>query len=58
MRLPYAVFYDVEGGSITALRAYFPITALVQTLPEAAARGYRTVIVLVAEEAFVVAVAL
>jgi ketosteroid isomerase-like protein len=36
VRLPYAVFYDVEGGSITALRAYFPITVLVRTLQEAA----------------------
>ena len=36
VRLPYAVFYDVEGGSITALRAYFPITVLVQRLQEAA----------------------
>ena len=39
VRLPYAVFYDVEDGSITALRAYFPITALVQTLQEAATRA-------------------
>ena len=36
VRLPYAVFYDIEGGSITALRAYFPITVLVKTLLEAA----------------------
>ena len=36
VRMPYAVFYDVEGGSITALRAYFPVTALVKTLQEAA----------------------
>ena len=36
VRLPYAMFYDVEGGSITALRAYFPITVLVQKLQEAA----------------------
>ena len=38
VRLPYAVFYDVSGGSITALRAYFPISALVQQL-QAAASG-------------------
>ena len=36
VRMPYAVFYDVEGGSITALRAYFPVTALVKTLQGAA----------------------
>lgn len=36
VRLPYAMFYDVDGGSITALRAYFPITVLVQKLQEAA----------------------
>jgi steroid delta-isomerase-like uncharacterized protein len=36
VRMPYAVFYDVEGGSITALRAYFPVTALVNTLQGAA----------------------
>ena len=32
VRLPYAIFYDISGGSITALRAYFPIAALVQQL--------------------------
>jgi ketosteroid isomerase-like protein len=32
VRLPYTVFYDVEGGSITALRAYLSITALTQQL--------------------------
>jgi ketosteroid isomerase-like protein len=32
VRLPYAVFYDVEGGSITALRAYVSIAALTQQL--------------------------
>ena len=31
VRLPYAVFYDV-AAVIVALRAYFPITALVQQL--------------------------
>ena len=36
VRLPYAMFYDVEGGSITALRSYFPITVLVQKLQDAA----------------------
>ncbi len=39
VRLPYAVFYDVQGGSITALRAYFPIAVLVQQLREANARN-------------------
>jgi steroid delta-isomerase-like uncharacterized protein len=34
VRLPYTVFYDVDGGSITALRAYFPITALINELQE------------------------
>jgi predicted ester cyclase len=28
VRLPYSMAYDVVGGSITALRAYFPMTAL------------------------------
>ena len=28
VRWPYAMAYDVAGGSITALRAYFPMTAL------------------------------
>ena len=37
VRLPYAVAYDIADGKITALRAYFPITALVQQLREAAA---------------------
>jgi ketosteroid isomerase-like protein len=32
VRLPYAMTYDVDGGSITALRAYFPVAVLVQTL--------------------------
>ena len=32
VRLPYAVFYDVVDGAIVALRAYFPITALVKQL--------------------------
>jgi steroid delta-isomerase-like uncharacterized protein len=36
VRLPYCVFYDVAAGRITALRAYFPIGALVQQLREAA----------------------
>src|SRR6476469_1715102 len=35
--LPYSVSYDVAGGKIEALRAYFPITALIQQLKEAAA---------------------
>ena len=32
VRLPYTVFYDLAGGRITALRAYFPVLALVQQL--------------------------
>ena len=35
VRLPYAVFYDVEDGKITALRAYFPMAALIGRLQEA-----------------------
>ena len=37
VRLPYSVFYDVSGGKIQALRAYFPIAALVEELKGAAA---------------------
>jgi steroid delta-isomerase-like uncharacterized protein len=37
VRLPYAVSYDVSDGSIKALRAYFPIAALIQQLRDAAA---------------------
>lgn len=36
VRLPYSVFYDVAGGAIVALRAYFPITVLTQQLAGAA----------------------
>jgi steroid delta-isomerase-like uncharacterized protein len=36
VRMPYSIFYDVAGGSITALRAYFPISALARQLSEAA----------------------
>ncbi|MET1059263.1 MAG: nuclear transport factor 2 family protein [Nocardioides sp.] len=36
VRMPYAMFYDVDGGRITAVRAYFPVAALVQTLQAAA----------------------
>jgi ketosteroid isomerase-like protein len=32
VRAPYSVFYDIAEGKITALRAYFPILALVQQL--------------------------
>jgi len=35
VRLPYSVFYDVAGGVIVALRAYFPVAALVHQLTEA-----------------------
>ena len=38
VRLPYSVSYDVAGGKIEALRAYFPITALIHQLSDAAAR--------------------
>jgi len=37
VRLPYSVFYDVSDGKIGALRAYFPIAALVQQLKDATA---------------------
>jgi steroid delta-isomerase-like uncharacterized protein len=37
VRLPYAMSYDVSDDKIKALRAYFPITALVQQLRDAAA---------------------
>jgi hypothetical protein len=37
VRLPYCVGYDVHGGLITALRAYFPVMALRQQLADAAA---------------------
>jgi len=30
------MFYDISGGKIVALRAYFPITALLHQLQEAA----------------------
>lgn len=36
VRMPYAMFYDVADGAIVALRAYFPMTAIVQQLAEAA----------------------
>ena len=36
VRLPYSMFYDISGGKIMALRAYFPITALRHQLREAA----------------------
>jgi steroid delta-isomerase-like uncharacterized protein len=32
VRLPYAVVYDLSDGTITALNAYFPISALVNQL--------------------------
>ena len=38
VRLPYSVSYDVSGGKITALRAYFPITALIDQLSKAGPR--------------------
>jgi steroid delta-isomerase-like uncharacterized protein len=36
VRMPYSVFYDIADGKILTLRAYFPITGLVQRLQEAA----------------------
>jgi hypothetical protein len=36
VRLPYPMFNDISGGKIVALRAYFPITALLNQLQEAA----------------------
>jgi steroid delta-isomerase-like uncharacterized protein len=36
VRFPYAVGYDVSDGKITALRAYFPLQALVQQLTDSA----------------------
>ncbi len=36
VRLPYAMFYKVVDGAIVALRAYFPMTAMVQQLAGAA----------------------
>ena len=37
VRMPYSVFYDVDGSKITALRAYFPVGALVAQLKDSAA---------------------
>jgi hypothetical protein len=37
VRLPHAAFYDITGGRINALRAYFPLGALVHQLQDAAA---------------------
>jgi predicted ester cyclase len=35
VRIPYAMSYDVTNGVITALRAYFPMTAIRARLAEA-----------------------
>ncbi len=35
VRLPYSMFYDISDGKIVALRAYFPINALLHQLREA-----------------------
>jgi predicted ester cyclase len=35
VRIPYAMSYDVADGVITAVRAYFPMTALRTRLTEA-----------------------
>jgi predicted ester cyclase len=32
VKLPYSVVYDIQGEQISALRAYFPIAALLQQL--------------------------
>ena len=40
VRLPYSVSYDVSDGTITALRAYFPITALIGQLSTQAAADH------------------
>ena len=32
VRLPYSVFYELDSGKIRALRAYFPITSLIEQL--------------------------
>jgi hypothetical protein len=34
--MPYSVFYDISADKITALRAYFPVSALIAQLQEAA----------------------
>jgi steroid delta-isomerase-like uncharacterized protein len=39
VRLPYAMAYDVAGGFITALRAYFPFAALRAQLTQAEGLG-------------------
>jgi len=36
VRLPYSMFYDISGRKILALRSYFPMTALLNQLREAA----------------------
>jgi hypothetical protein len=35
VRVPYAVAYDLAGGTITALRAYLPMDALIRQLRDA-----------------------
>jgi len=37
VRIPYSVAYDISDGKINALRAYFPMLALVEQLRDAAA---------------------
>jgi len=39
VRLPYAMAYDVSGGFITALRCYFPMSALRSQLTEVQPAG-------------------
>ena len=40
VELPYAVAYDLAGGAITALRAYFPVRQLQEQLRSAAALAH------------------
>jgi len=37
VRVPYSMFYEVRAGKITALRAYLPISSMVQELRTAGA---------------------
>ena len=37
VRLPYSVFYELDDGRITALRAYIPLSSLVEQLRAAEA---------------------
>jgi predicted ester cyclase len=39
LRVPYCVCYDIADGTITALRAYLPITLMLAQVRTAADRG-------------------